>query len=114
MLLLLLVGNCHSSHTSHTLPLHRFFWMIDEIAEKYPVEKIKTIGDAYLLVSGIPQRNSDHAEVVTDLALELLDSIAGFNELFNTSIRIRVGISSGVCLNVEGKREKRKLLTLCY
>ncbi|MBI3260295.1 MAG: adenylate/guanylate cyclase, partial [Ignavibacteriae bacterium] len=55
--------------------LHSCFRVFDEIMNKYGIEKIKTIGDAYLAVSGLPIGNNRHAENVVNAALEIRDFI---------------------------------------
>ena len=75
--------------------INKFFWMIDEIVDHYRVEKIKTIGDAYMLVCGIPTYTRDHAESTADLALEILGALDAFNDENESSIQVRIGISSG-------------------
>jgi adenylate cyclase len=54
--------------------LDRVFSEFDRLAEQYGLEKIKTSGDAYLVVSGIPQSRPDHAEVLADFALAMRDA----------------------------------------
>jgi len=74
--------------------IHEYFKLFDEIFEKYGLEKIKTIGDAYLAVSGIPNSESDHAQKCVLAAKELMNIISRKHKeggLFE----IRAGISSG-------------------
>jgi len=52
------------------------FRKFDEIISKYPIEKIKTIGDAYMCASGLPTPNSNHAEYIVKAALEIQEFIA--------------------------------------
>ena len=74
--------------------IHEYFKLFDEIFEKYGLEKIKTIGDAYLAVSGIPNSESDHAQKCVLAAKELMNII---NKKYEEGglFEIRVGISSG-------------------
>ena len=65
------------------------------MTEKHGLEKIKTIGDAYMVAGGISLPRPDHAEAMAELALDLLDEIEQFNRAYDTSIRIRIGISTG-------------------
>ena len=67
----------------------------DRLSEQLHIEKIKTIGDAYLVVSGLPEENSSHAEDVCRMALAMLSFIEEFNRTEGTHLQIRVGIHSG-------------------
>ncbi len=71
--------------------LHRFFTAFDAIIESNGLEKIKTIGDAYLAVSGLPNETWNHAQRVTQAAIEIADFIATHGGKF----QIRIGIHSG-------------------
>jgi adenylate cyclase len=75
--------------------LNEIFSGFDLLAEKHGVEKIKTIGDAYMVAGGILSPCPDHVEAITDLALELMAEIDKFNHAYNTSIQLRIGISTG-------------------
>jgi adenylate cyclase len=75
--------------------LNEIFSGFDVLAEKHGVEKIKTIGDAYMVAGGIPLPRPDHAEALADLALDLMAEIEKFNLAYSTSIHLRIGISTG-------------------
>lgn len=75
--------------------LNRIFSAIDDIIDKHAVEKIKTIGDSYMAVAGIPSPNHQHAEAIAGLALEILSIIKTINNELGRNIRLRLGISSG-------------------
>jgi adenylate cyclase len=76
--------------------LHHCFKAFDEITGKYHIEKIKTIGDAYLAVAGLPIADSKHAINVVLAALEIREFIsARKQELGNRTFDIRIGIHSG-------------------
>jgi class 3 adenylate cyclase len=75
--------------------LNGVFSAFDELVEKHQVEKIKTIGDAYMVVGGVPVTRADHAEAVADLALDMLDAIRRLNALREEPLRIRLGIHTG-------------------
>jgi adenylate cyclase len=86
--------------------LNEIFSEFDLLAEKHGVEKIKTIGDGYLAAGGVPVARPDHAEAIADLALDMQAEIARINHDYNTSIHIRVGISSGpVVAGVIGRKK---------
>ena len=62
---------------------------------KYGLEKIKTIGDAYMLVGGIPDPRSDHAEAVAEMALDMYEEVHRYNAEHGSSLNIRIGMNSG-------------------
>ena len=75
--------------------LNELFSEFDRAAARNKVEKIKTIGDAYMAACGLPDRSPNHAERVADTALELLDIVGQFNERSPHDLDIRIGIHSG-------------------
>lgn len=86
--------------------LNDIFSKFDDIAEKYNLEKIKTIGDAYMIVGGLPEPNLNHAENVVRFALEMLEIISEYSKENNISLEIRIGINSGSAVaGVIGKKK---------
>lgn len=85
--------------------LHRYFTAFDAIIEKYGLEKIKTIGDAYMAVSGLPERNSNHAVQAIRAALEIREFVdasmqqetlsSGNSGDGHRGFQARIGIHSG-------------------
>ena len=75
--------------------LNRIFSAFDELAEKHGLEKIKTIGDAYMVVGGLPSPRIDHAEAIIQMALDMQQAINQFNIETNYNCNIRIGINSG-------------------
>jgi sensor domain CHASE-containing protein/class 3 adenylate cyclase len=75
--------------------LNKIFSEFDHIAEKYHLEKIKMIGDAYMVVGGLPEQRSDHAEAIAQLAIEMLSALSKLDHYFNEAINVRIGIHSG-------------------
>lgn len=74
--------------------LHRYFTAFDEIVDRYGLEKLKTIGDSYMFVGGLPDGKRSHAVDVVMAAFEMLDVI----ERFSTSYphwNVRIGVNSG-------------------
>lgn len=71
------------------------FTAFDNIMEKYGLEKIKTIGDAYLAVSGLPQPDPAHARHAVQAALEILDFVKQRQQQVSYGLDIRIGIHSG-------------------
>lgn len=86
--------------------LNVIFSEYDSIADKYDLEKIKTIGDAYMVVSGVPLYHADHAQRVAWMALEMRDKLLEINESLQLDIAVRIGIASGeVIAGIIGKRK---------
>lgn len=76
--------------------LHTCFKKFDTIMEKYNIEKIKTIGDAYLAVSGLPVPNVNHAENMVMAAIEIRDFMLQHRSILqDKTFEIRIGIHSG-------------------
>ncbi len=86
--------------------LNSLFCEFDQLTYKYGIEKIKTIGDAYMAVAGLPQERADHAEVIADLALDMFNVLDKINKEMGIDLKIRIGINSGsVIAGVIGKRK---------
>jgi guanylate cyclase len=86
--------------------LNDVFSYCDTLVEKYSVEKIKTIGDCYMIAAGVPKPRADHAAVLVRLALEFQNYIQ--QHTFNHGIRLqfRLGINSGpVVAGVIGRKK---------
>ncbi|MBE0541386.1 MAG: response regulator [Verrucomicrobia bacterium] len=75
--------------------LNEIFSAFDVLVGKRRLEKIKTIGDAYMVAGGLPGPREDHAEAMAELALELRKEVAQFNHRYDTSIRLRIGMATG-------------------
>ncbi|MBP1693888.1 MAG: adenylate/guanylate cyclase with and sensor [Chloroflexi bacterium] len=75
--------------------LNQVFSTFDELTEARTLEKIKTVGDAYMVVSGLPIPRSDHAEVMAELALEMQAAIANMILPNVSSLQVRIGIHTG-------------------
>jgi len=85
--------------------LNEVFSAFDILVEKHGLEKIKTIGDAYMVASGISFPRPDHAEAIAELAINLREEIERLNHQYDTSIRLRIGISTGpVVAGVIGRK----------
>ncbi|MEM1120089.1 MAG: adenylate/guanylate cyclase domain-containing protein [Bacteroidota bacterium] len=86
--------------------LNGLFSKFDDLTDKYGLEKIKTIGDAYMVASGVPEEKDNHALVLFQFAQELLQAINDYNQIVGTDLKIRIGISSGpVVAGVIGKKK---------
>lgn len=86
--------------------LNEIFSTFDRLAEKHGLEKIKTIGDAYMIVGGLPMPRLDHAEAVANMALEMQEAIQHFNAVRGMKLSIRIGMHSGpVVAGVIGQKK---------
>ncbi len=84
--------------------LNYLFTHFDDLCKKYKVEKIKTIGDAYMVVAGIPEPMDNHALVLCNFAQDMIQEVENIKKEKNYPIDIRVGIHSGpVVAGVIGK-----------
>jgi adenylate cyclase len=86
--------------------LDRLFTSFDELVDRYDVEKIKTIGDCYMVAAGVPRQRPDHAHALAGLALEMRECAKTcLPEGAERDLRLRIGISSGpVVAGVIGRR----------
>ncbi|WP_445299252.1 adenylate/guanylate cyclase domain-containing protein [Microcoleus sp.] len=75
--------------------LNEIFSTFDELTEKHGLEKIKTIGDAYMVAGGIPIERPDHAEASAEMALDMLVAIDELNVKLEATFDLRIGINSG-------------------
>lgn len=75
--------------------LNDIFSIFDRLVEKFEVEKVKTIGDAYMVVGGLPKVRSDHGVAVAALALEMKRSLQYFRSPLGSPLQLRMGIHSG-------------------
>jgi class 3 adenylate cyclase len=84
--------------------LDEVFTRLDRLTQRYQGEKIKTIGDAYMVAAGIPSPRADHAEVLARLALDMHAAVAEYNAEAGTTLALRIGLHSGaVVAGVIGK-----------
>lgn len=75
--------------------LNEIFSMFDELVDKYQLEKIRTIGDNYMVASGVPNSRPDHAQALTHLALDMLAGLERLPARNGKRINFRLGINSG-------------------
>ena len=86
--------------------LDDIFSAFDHLANAYGVEKIKTIGDAYMAVAGLTEARDDHAEAVAGMGLGMLEAFRGVMRNRGLSMEVRIGIHSGpVVAGVIGKHK---------
>jgi adenylate cyclase len=90
-----------TSFSAHMAPsrtvqlLNDLFSGFDKLAETYRLEKIKTIGDSYMVVGGIPTPEPDHAGRCAEMALDMLEVLKNFNQRQAVNLDLRVGLNSG-------------------
>jgi len=86
--------------------LNEVFSFFDSLLDKYGVEKIRTIGDSYMVASGVPRGRPDHAQALAYMALEMRDYIATHTFRNNQRVNFRIGINSGSMIaGVIGRRK---------
>jgi adenylate cyclase len=86
--------------------LDALFSEFDVIAEKRQLEKIKTVGDAYMVVGGLPEPRPDAAEAVAEMALEMRELLTGYRTSSGETLSLRIGIDIGpVVAGVIGRRK---------
>jgi class 3 adenylate cyclase len=87
--------------------LNDIFSLFDDIAERHGVEKIKTIGDAYMAAAGLDTGAQIHyADAVASMALEMLEAVADYRERTGERIELRIGVGTGpVVAGVIGKKK---------
>ena len=86
--------------------LNEVFGKFDELAEKHGVEKIKTIGDSYMVVGGVPHRDPLHCQHIAEFALEAVAFVRDFSKSFVFPVQMRMGIHTGtVAAGVLGKKK---------
>lgn len=86
--------------------LNQIFSCFDDLVDAYHLEKIKTIGDNYMIVGGLPKYREDHAEAVANIALDMQAEISRIGDVKRMPLRMRIGISSGpVVAGIIGKKK---------
>ena len=86
-----------SGHTAKEIvsALNKMFTLFDERAKRMGVEKIKTIGDAYMAACGVPEANPDHARIMIEFAKGMYEDLAKYNETADIKFNIRIGLNCG-------------------
>jgi class 3 adenylate cyclase len=75
--------------------LNELFSAFDALARRHGLEKIKTIGDAYMIAGGLPTPRPDHAEAVAEMALAIRDAVARRADPSGRPLQLRIGIATG-------------------
>jgi adenylate cyclase len=86
--------------------LDDLFCTFDDHADRLGLEKIKTIGDCYMIVGGLPELRADHADAVAEMALAMIEVVHAAGSQIGEPIDVRIGMHSGpVVAGVIGKRK---------
>ena len=86
--------------------LNQLFSRFDELAARHGLEKIKTIGDAYMAAAGVPLENPDHASAAAQMALGMLEAVEALNGELGLTLEVRIGLNTGaVVAGVIGKQK---------
>ena len=86
--------------------LNMIFTRLDDLVERFGLEKIKTTGDGYMVVSGVPSPNPGHAETIAEFALAVVREFADLTDPDGEKVPFRIGIESGpVVAGVVGTRK---------
>jgi adenylate cyclase len=86
--------------------LDRLYTDLDALVDRHGLEKVKTSGDSYMVVSGVPQPRDDHMEALACLALDITDAVAELKDPQGREVPLRVGLAAGpVVAGVVGARK---------
>ncbi|MGC2652044.1 MAG: adenylate/guanylate cyclase domain-containing protein [Mycobacterium sp.] len=85
--------------------LNRLYTELDRLVDRHGLEKIKTSGDSYMVVSGVPTSRPDHLEALANLALDIADTVANLRDPNGRPVPLRIGLAAGsVVAGVVGAR----------
>ncbi len=85
----------HLSPASVVKYLNHMFSVFDHVVRELGVEKIKMIGDAYMVVAGAPEPQAQHAEIVGELALRMVERAEAVNKAYEMPLQLRIGVHTG-------------------
>jgi adenylate cyclase len=101
----------YTEQASETAPadlvdfLNQLYTDFDRLVERHGLEKIKSSGDGYIVVSGVPHPRPDHLEALACLALNMADTVAGLTDAHGRAVPLRIGLGAGpVVAGVVGTR----------
>jgi class 3 adenylate cyclase len=100
-------AHAHEISATQTVDLlNQVFSEFDLLAERYQLEKIKTIGDGYMVAGGLPVPTTDHAQAVAEMAIAMQETVSRFHYPSGELFEIRIGIHTGaVIAGVIGKKK---------
>ncbi|HET9876025.1 MAG TPA: adenylate/guanylate cyclase domain-containing protein [Mycobacterium sp.] len=85
--------------------LNRLYTDLDRLVDRHGLEKVKTTGDSYMVVSGVPEPRPDHLQALARLALDIADTVAGLRDPLGQPVSLRIGLAAGpVVAGVVGAR----------
>lgn len=85
--------------------LNRLYTDLDRLVDRHGLEKVKTSGDSYMVVSGVPNPRPDHLAALARLALDIVDTVAGMRDPTGRPVSLRIGLAAGpVVAGVVGAR----------
>ena len=87
--------SAHLAPASVVKYLNHLFSVFDHLVRELGVEKIKMIGDAYMVVSGAPEPQAQHAEIVAELALRMVERAESVNRAYDMPLQLRIGVHTG-------------------
>ena len=86
--------------------LDRLYTELDALVDRHGLEKVKTSGDSYMVVSGVPEPRDDHMEALACLALDMADAVADLKDPMGREVPLRIGLAAGpVVAGVVGARK---------
>jgi len=86
--------------------LDRLYTDLDALVDRHGLEKVKTSGDSYMVVSGVPEPREDHIEALASLALDMADAVADLKDPQGRAVPLRIGLAAGpVVAGVVGARK---------
>lgn len=86
--------------------LDALYTRLDALVDRHGLEKVKTSGDSYMVVSGVPRPRADHVEALACLALDMADAVAGLQDPLGRAVPLRIGLAAGpVVAGVVGARK---------
>jgi adenylate cyclase len=100
------VRSAHESPAATVAVLNEVFSVFDELVRRYGLEKIRTIGDSYMVAAGAPVARSDHASAICAMALDLQTEVARLNSSHGWDLSFRIGINCGPAVAGIVGREK--------
>lgn len=75
--------------------LNEVFTLFDDLVDRYGLEKIRTVGDSYMVAAGVPVASPDHAQAIAHFALDMIERLKGVPARHGRQLQFRVGINSG-------------------
>jgi len=100
------VRSAHETPAQTVAVLNEVFSVFDGLVSRYGLEKIRTIGDSYMVAAGVPVARPDHAHAICAMALDLRREVGRLNSEHNWDLSFRIGINSGPAVAGIVGREK--------